>query len=155
MDHGAVNPDAYLGGGRYFATFPGGANIFPRNLTPDNYWEAGGRPHARGIHEHHEDRPRLRRGASSVSPDRRGRLHPGASATPLNGNVVQILPWPVFSHMSDDDLKAIYEYLTAIPCISLRMHAFPSRRTRRACQAFCTKPARRLAEIREEGRLLS
>jgi hypothetical protein len=32
---GVVNPAAYLGGGTYFATFPGGANIFSRNLTPD------------------------------------------------------------------------------------------------------------------------
>ncbi len=32
---GVVNRAAYLGGGMYFATFPGGANIFSRNLTPD------------------------------------------------------------------------------------------------------------------------
>src|SRR5579872_5942309 len=32
---GVVNQKAYLGGGTFFATFPGGANIFSRNLTPD------------------------------------------------------------------------------------------------------------------------
>jgi hypothetical protein len=27
------------------------------------------------------------------------------------------MPWPTFSHMTDHDLDAIYEYLSAIPCI--------------------------------------
>jgi hypothetical protein len=28
------------------------------------------------------------------------------------------MPWPDFAKMSDDDIRAIYEYLRAIPCIS-------------------------------------
>ena len=27
------------------------------------------------------------------------------------------MPWPTFSHMTDHDIEAIYEYLSAIPCI--------------------------------------
>lgn len=115
---GVVNPAAYLGGGVYFATFPGGANIFTRNLTPD----ITGKPE--GGHTLEEFMNIMRTGHDYDA------AHPpcpqsgaegciqGPPATPLNGNVLQIMPWPVFSHMSDDDLKAIYEYLSAIPCIS-------------------------------------
>jgi hypothetical protein len=31
------------------------------------------------------------------------------------GSVLQVMPWPFFRHMTDGDLKAIYEYLRAIP----------------------------------------
>ena len=27
------------------------------------------------------------------------------------------MPWPVFSQMTDHQIEAIYEYLSAIPCI--------------------------------------
>jgi hypothetical protein len=33
------------------------------------------------------------------------------------GSLLQVMPWPTFSHMTDHDLEAIYEYLSAIPCI--------------------------------------
>jgi hypothetical protein len=114
---GVVNPAAYLGGGVYFATFPGGANIFTRNLTPD----ITGKPE--GGHTLAEFMNIMRTGHDY------DRAHPpcpdtgaegcilGPPATPLNGNVLQIMPWATFSHMSDNDLQAIYEYLSAIPCI--------------------------------------
>ena len=35
-----------------------------------------------------------------------------------DGDLLQIMPWPSFAHMSDNDLEAIYEYLSAIPCIA-------------------------------------
>lgn len=31
--------------------------------------------------------------------------------------LLQIMPWPVYSKMSDRELEAIYEYLRAIPCV--------------------------------------
>jgi len=34
-----------------------------------------------------------------------------------DGNLLQIMPWVTFSHMTDHDIEAIYEYLSAIPCI--------------------------------------
>ncbi len=34
-----------------------------------------------------------------------------------NGNLLQIMPWVTFSHMTVNDITAIYEYLSAIPCI--------------------------------------
>lgn len=32
-----------------------------------------------------------------------------------HGRLLQVMPWPVFQDMTDHDLRAIYEYLTAIP----------------------------------------
>jgi hypothetical protein len=43
---------------------------------------------------------------------------PGVSYNNIpDGNLLQIMPWVTFSHMSDRDLEAMYEYLSAIPCI--------------------------------------
>jgi hypothetical protein len=36
---------------------------------------------------------------------------------PFNGDLLQIMPWPTFRNVSDRDLLASYEYLSAIPCI--------------------------------------
>ncbi|MEO7206759.1 MAG: cytochrome C [Steroidobacteraceae bacterium] len=50
-------------------------------------------------------------------------LHPNCTATlltncfPFNGDLVQIMPWPVFQSLKEQDIRAIYEYLSAIPCI--------------------------------------
>jgi hypothetical protein len=30
---------------------------------------------------------------------------------------LQVMPWPVYGKMSDRDLRAIYEYLRAIPSL--------------------------------------
>ncbi len=29
--------------------------------------------------------------------------------------MLQVMPWPVLRHLTDHDLQAIYEYLSAIP----------------------------------------
>ncbi|MGA8617011.1 MAG: hypothetical protein WB660_00610 [Candidatus Sulfotelmatobacter sp.] len=45
-------------------------------------------------------------------------LGPGVSYNNIpDGNLLQIMPWATFSHMSDHDIEANYEYLSAIPCI--------------------------------------
>jgi hypothetical protein len=36
---------------------------------------------------------------------------------PFNGDLLQIMPWPAYSHMTEHDIRAIYEYLSAIPSI--------------------------------------
>ena len=55
-------------------------------------------------------------------------MHPNCSATrttncfpamqPFNGDLLQIMPWYAYQDVTDHDLRAIYEYLSAIPCIS-------------------------------------
>jgi hypothetical protein len=37
---------------------------------------------------------------------------------PFDGDLLQIMPWPIYHNMTDRDLRAIYEYLSAIPCIT-------------------------------------
>jgi hypothetical protein len=34
-----------------------------------------------------------------------------------DNDILQVMPWPVYSKMTDRDKRAIYEYLSAIPCI--------------------------------------
>jgi hypothetical protein len=36
-------------------------------------------------------------------------------AHPQFGPLLRVMPWPVYQSMSDGDLRAIYEYLSAIP----------------------------------------
>ena len=117
-----VNPATYLGGGRVFpplvAANPSATpTIISRNLTPDKTGRPeGGRTFA-------EFQEILRTG---VDLDH---LHPNcsdptvtASTTcfPLNlpwdGDKLQIMPWPEDRHMTDHELRAIYEYLSAVPC---------------------------------------
>ena len=117
-----VNPATYLGGGRVFpplvAANPSATpTIISRNLTPDKTGRPeGGRTFA-------EFQEILRTG---VDLDH---LHPNcsdptvtASTTcfPLNlpwdGDKLQIMPWPEDRHMTDHELRAIYEYLRAVPC---------------------------------------
>jgi hypothetical protein len=86
-----VNQDQYLTGGRQFGPFTS------RNLTPDQY----GRPAGLSFEEF---KTVLRTGAE---PDR----PPGSHLPPI----LQVMPWPVYSHMTNRDLRAIYEYLRAIP----------------------------------------
>jgi hypothetical protein len=68
-----------------------------------------------------------------LTPDKTGRPEGGATfeefraimrtgidpdqAHPLISPYLQVMPWPSFQDMTDNDLRAIYEYLSAIPCI--------------------------------------
>jgi hypothetical protein len=109
-----VNAATYLGGGRDFGAVPatGTTHIISRNLTPDKT----GRP-AGGL-TFEEFRQVMRTG---VDLDH---LHPSCSDTvttdclppPFDGDLLQIMPWPTFQGMTDHDLRAIYEYLSAVPC---------------------------------------
>ena len=90
-----INRAAYLSGGNpLFGPF-----FLPRNLTPDKT----GRAEGGGSFE--EFKGILRTG---VDPDH---------AHPQFGPYLQVMPWPAFQNMTDHDIRAIYEYLSAIPCI--------------------------------------
>ena len=111
------NPATYLGGGNDFGPFPAPnspVHIVSRNLTPDKT----GRPV--GGAKLSEFVEIMRHGTDF------DHLHPTCSATvttnclppPFRGDLLQIMPWPVYQDMTDRDLRAIYEYLSAIPCIA-------------------------------------
>lgn len=45
---------------------------------------------------------------------------------PVNGAILQIMPWPVFHNLTDNDIQAIYEYLSTIPCIDNKTSTPPA-----------------------------
>src|SRR6202158_2092857 len=112
-----VNPATYLGGGQNFGPVgpPPSPDIISRNLTPDKT----GRPE--GGHTFAEFLQIMRYGKDF------DHLHPNCSATRttncipaftgIDGDLLQIMPWPAYQSMTDHDLLAIYTYLSAIPCI--------------------------------------
>ncbi len=112
-----INPATYLGGGRDFGAFDRlqlSAHIFTRNLTPDRT----GLPE--GGHTFAEFVQIMRTGVDMdhlhpTCPP--GVLNTGCVPAPFDGTRLQIMPWPIYKNMTDHDLRAIYEYLSAIPCI--------------------------------------
>ena len=86
-----INTETYLAGGAAFGPF------VSRNLTPD---PASGLP--AGL-TYQQFARTIRTGIDLKQ------LHPEVS--PL----LQVMPWPVYQDLTDRDLRAIYEYLRAIP----------------------------------------
>jgi hypothetical protein len=84
---GQLNATNYLAGG-----VPFGPVIVSRNITPDATGLPAGLTYQQFKHV-------MRTGED---PDHPGRL-------------LQVMPWPAFRHMTDFDIRAIYEYLRAIP----------------------------------------
>ena len=95
-----------------------GPVIISRNLTPDkNGRPEGGRTLA-------EFKEILRNGTDL------DKIHPTCQSDtdrnialgicvppPVDGSKLQVMPWPIFHNMTDHQIEAIYEYLSAIPCI--------------------------------------
>jgi hypothetical protein len=112
-----INPATYLGGGRDFGpVVPGGsAHIISRNLTPDKSGlPEGGRTFSEFLLI-------MRTGADldhlhPTCPP--GVVNTGCIPAPFHGDLLQVMPWPIDQNMTDHDLRAIYEYLSAIPCIA-------------------------------------
>lgn len=109
-----TNPATFMGGGRDFgALIPGSAHIVSRNLTPDKSgMPEGGRTLA--------EFTRILRTGTDLD-----HLHPTCTGTPnenciprpFNGDLLQIMPWPNYKDLTDREIAALYEYLSAIPCI--------------------------------------
>ncbi len=120
-----LNPATYLGGGRDFgALIPNSAHIISRNLTHD--WT--GRPE--GGNTFHQFKLIIRTGVDldHRHPNCTGAPNANCIPAPFNGNLLQIMPWPNFQDLSDYDLRAIYEYLRAVPCIQGNDPAEPAHR---------------------------
>jgi hypothetical protein len=115
--HPIVNPATYLGGGRDFGAFPNATGNFPhiisRNLTPDSTGLAvGGDTFDQflliirtGIDMDH------------VHPTCTGAPDGKCIPAPFDGSLLQVMSWPTFRNMTDNDLLSIYTYLSAIPCL--------------------------------------
>jgi hypothetical protein len=83
---GSVNAANYLAGG-----VPFGPEITSANITPDE----NGLPAGLTLEEF-------------ISLIRTG-------VEEDEDEILQVMPWPIFRNMTDHDLRAIYEYLSAIP----------------------------------------
>jgi hypothetical protein len=125
----------YLGGGQNFGPAGAGVSsgpyaagtgngplIISRNLTPDHT----GLPE--GGHTLDQFLTIMRTGHDFDT------LHLNCSTgvttncynPPTDGAVLQVMPWPSFSNMTDNQLTAIWTYLSAIPCIANTGSPFPN-----------------------------
>jgi hypothetical protein len=86
-----INSTNYLAGGRPFGPFRS------RNLTPDP-------TSSMTPEERYQEFVNIMR--TGVDPD---------SLHPQFGPLLQVMPWSVYQDMTDRDLRAIFEYLSAIP----------------------------------------
>ncbi len=93
-----VNVACYLAGGQGF-----GPGVVSRDITP---WE-NGKPAGLTFDQFKHV---IRTGEDPDNP----------------GQVLQVMPWPVYGGMSDHDLRAIYDYLSAIPAIPANQCGIPS-----------------------------
>lgn len=89
-----INAAEFLSGGRTF-----GPVTVSKNLTPD----ASGRP-AGFTFQQFKKLLRTGRDPDELGPDGQPRI-------------LQVMPWPAYGKMTDLDLRAIYEYLRAIPSL--------------------------------------
>jgi hypothetical protein len=84
---GQLNASTYLAGGVPFGPFTSS------NITPDENGDPAGLSEAEFVEL-------IRTGHDPDGPP---------------GTVLQVMPWPILRHMTDNDLRAIYEYLRSIP----------------------------------------
>ncbi len=87
-----VNTQGYLGGGAAFGPF------ISRNLTPDS----SGMPAALSLSDFKEV------------------LNHGTDFKHIHDEIapiLQVMPWPLHHNLTDRDKEALYEYLSAIPCL--------------------------------------
>jgi hypothetical protein len=82
-----INAERYLAGGRPF-----GPTLVSKNLTPD----ADGRPAGLTFEEFATT---IRTGRDPREPD----------------HILQVMPWNIYGKLTQLDLRAIYEFLSAIP----------------------------------------
>jgi len=110
-----INPATYLGGGSDFGVFPSpndSVHIISRNLTPDKNGMPAGKTLAQFT-------AILRTGVDldNAHPNCDTNHTNNCLLAPFNGNVLQVMPWPVFQNLTDKQINAIYNYLSAIPCL--------------------------------------
>ena len=111
-----VNPATYLGGGRDFGPFPGPGfpHIISRNLTPDKT----GLPVGGATFQEFITILRTGKDFDHLHPTCTGAPDGNCLPFPLNGDLLQIMPWYSSQNASERDLEAMYEYLSSIPCIA-------------------------------------
>jgi hypothetical protein len=95
-----------------------GPVIISRNLTPDKY----GRPEGGRTLEEFKEILRTGKDFDNIHPTCLSDADPNIATgvcvpPPVDGSKLQVMPWPLLHNMTDHQIEAIYEYLSAIPCI--------------------------------------
>jgi len=95
-----------------------GPDIITRNLTPDK----NGRPEGGRTLEQFKEIMRTGKDFDNIHPTCQSDTDPNIALgvcipPPVDGRKLQVMPWPLFHNMTDHQIEAIYEYLSAIPCI--------------------------------------
>lgn len=130
-----VNQIYYMNGGQNFGPVgpgvvsdpssplfagPGvGPNIITRNLTPDYTGNpAGGMdlPSFMTVIRTGHDFDMLHLNCGTVNPTTSKVVTDNCYDPPVNGALLQVMPWAKFQYMTDYQIKAIWTYLSAIPC---------------------------------------
>lgn len=131
-----TDPTTYLAGGTNFGTVGtptgpanyAGPNIVSRNLTPDKTGlPEGGHTFEQFLkiirtgvdldHQHPTCTAAQLKEIEEGTPPFPSCI-PTSPGNTVDGNLLQVMPWPDFQDMTEHDLRAIYEYLSAIPCIA-------------------------------------
>jgi hypothetical protein len=97
-----INTAVYLSGGRQFLKSDGTVLVTSANITPDKWT---GRP-------------------AGLTPA--GFLEVMQTGhDPKDGDILQVMPWPLYQWKTDRDLTAMYEYLRVIPSLPTNQNAGP------------------------------
>ena len=99
-----LNTDVYLSGGREFLKSDGSILATSANITPDR---VTGRPAGLTL-----------AGFLEV-------MHTGHDPRDPPGEILQVMPWPLYQWKTDRDLTAMYEYLRVIPSLVDNMNPGP------------------------------
>jgi hypothetical protein len=92
---GQINAAEYMAGGRQFLRSDGSLIAVSANITPDNNGMPAGLTLA---------------GFLEV-------MHTGHDPRDPVGDVLQVMPWPLYRWKTDRELTAMYQYLLAIPSL--------------------------------------
>jgi hypothetical protein len=89
-----------------------GPNIITRNLTPDHTGNPEGgidlRRFIKIMRTGHD--------FDTLHPNCGGSVTDNCYFEPVNGSLLQVMPWPLYRHMTDHQLTAIWTYLSTVPC---------------------------------------
>jgi len=97
-----INTAVYLSGGRQFLKSDGTVLVTSANITPDKWT---GRP-------------------AGLTPA--GFLEVMQTGhDPKDGDILQVMPWPLYQWKTGRDLTAMYEYLRVIPSLPTNQNAGP------------------------------
>ena len=122
------NQATYLNGGQNFGPVgpgivtdtssplfaaPGlGPNIITRNLTPDHT----GNPEGGNDLDTFIKILRTGHDFDTLHLNCGGSVTDNCYLPPVNGAVLQVMPWPLYQNMTDRQLTAIWTYLSTVPC---------------------------------------